>query len=52
MIEKVKSRKLNMPMLEIVITLGILAIVSVFLLKPRQRISVRPVFWRKAQERP
>ncbi len=33
MIEKVKSRKLNMPMLEIVITLGILTIVSVLLMK-------------------
>lgn len=33
MIEKVKSRKLNMPMLEIVITLGILTVVSVFVLR-------------------
>ena len=33
MIQKVKSRKLNMPMLEIVITLGILTIVSVFIMK-------------------
>ncbi len=33
MTEKVKSRKLNMPMLEIIITLGILTIVSVFLMR-------------------
>lgn len=33
MIAKVKSRKLNMPMLEIIITLGILMIVSVFLMR-------------------
>lgn len=33
MISKVKSRKLNMPMLEIIITLGILMIVSVFLMR-------------------
>ncbi len=33
MIQKVKGRKLNMPMLEIIITLGILTIVSVFLMR-------------------
>ena len=33
MIEKVKSRKLNIPMLEMIITLGILTIVSVFLMR-------------------
>lgn len=33
MIQKVNGRKLNMPMLEIIITLGILTIVSVFLMR-------------------
>ena len=33
MSEKVKSRKLNMPMLEIILTLGILIVVGVFLMR-------------------
>ncbi len=33
MSEKVKSRKLNMPMLEMIITLGILIVISVFIMR-------------------